>query len=37
MELVFADPDLVPLLVAENYINYKPDVAQNRPDWVRTS
>eukprot|EP00775_Hariotina_reticulata_P011005 gene11005-11159_t len=33
MELVFADPDLVPLLVAENYINYKPDVAQNRPDW----
>jgi hypothetical protein len=25
-ELAFADADLVPLLVAENYVNHRPDI-----------
>lgn len=27
MEMVFADADLVPLLVQENYLNHKPTIA----------
>lgn len=34
LELVFADADLVPLLVQENYLNYRPDIAQNKPEFV---
>jgi len=29
MELVFADADLVPLLVQENYVNYSPDLTRD--------
>lgn len=29
MDLVFQDPDLVPLLVQENYPNHRPKIAQN--------
>lgn len=31
MEWVFADADLVPLLVQENYPNYIPDLVSNMP------
>jgi hypothetical protein len=26
VDLAFADADLVPLLVAENYVNHRPDI-----------
>lgn len=34
IELVFADADLVPLLVQENYVNHRPDISQGKPDLV---
>lgn len=34
LELVFADADLVPLLVQENYVNHRPDISQGKPDFV---
>eukprot|EP00967_Tisochrysis_lutea_P137231 scaffold245951_cov17-Tisochrysis_lutea.AAC.2 len=31
LDLYFADPDLVPLLVQENYLNHRPMIAR---EWV---
>ncbi|EFJ40860.1 DNA replication factor C complex subunit 1 [Volvox carteri f. nagariensis] len=35
MELVFADMDLVPLLVQENYVNHRPTIAPDLPARLR--
>ncbi|GLC37764.1 hypothetical protein PLESTB_001474400 [Pleodorina starrii] len=35
MELVFADMDLVPLLVQENYLNHRPTIAPDLPSRLR--
>jgi hypothetical protein len=33
--MVFHDADLVPLLIAENYVNHNPNIAGNNPQMVR--
>jgi replication factor C subunit 1 len=35
LEMVFQDADLVPLLIQENYINHRPDLAQGNDAHVR--